>query len=108
MDKQGDLKQAAQEALEDGDVNAAVAKFTEAMMLGGVTAMMVAKRAEICLKQKRYQAVKADARLALKLNPDNAKAYRVRGKALRFLGDYEGSQADLHQAQKIDHDDGVV
>merc|ERR1712217_953498 len=101
-------KQAAQDALEDGDMNTAVAKFTEAMMLGGVTAMMVAKRAEMLLKQKRYRATDVDATLALKLNPDSAKAYRARGKARRFMGDYEGSQADFQQAQKIDYDDGVV
>merc|ERR1712217_602400 len=108
MDKQGDLKQAAQDALEDGDTKTAIAKFTEAMMLGGVTAMMVAKRADMLLKQKRYKAVVADATLALKLNPDSAKAYRARGKARRFLGEYEGSEADFQQAQKIDYDDGVV
>merc|ERR1712217_613167 len=60
MDKQGELKQAAQDALEDGDTKAAVAKFTEAMMLGGVSAMMMAKRADLLLKQNRYNAVVTD------------------------------------------------
>uniref|UniRef100_A0A7S4Q8V0 Ubiquitin-like domain-containing protein n=1 Tax=Alexandrium monilatum TaxID=311494 RepID=A0A7S4Q8V0_9DINO len=108
MDKQGELKQAAQEALEDGDTAKAVAKLSEAMELGGVSAMMVAKRAELLLKQKRYRAAAEDATLALKLNPDSAKAYRARGKARRFLGEYEGSAADFSQAQKIDYDDGVA
>lgn len=108
LDKQGELKQQAQDALEDGDIQAAVDKLTEAMMLGGVSAMMVAKRAEMLIKQKRYKACIADATLALTLNPDSAKAYRVRGKARRFLGDYEGSSSDLGQAQKIDYDDGVA
>ncbi|CAE7913043.1 NOV [Symbiodinium necroappetens] len=49
-DKQGELKSQAADALEDGDVKTAVAKFTEAMMLGGVSAMMVAKRAEMLLR----------------------------------------------------------
>lgn len=108
MDKQGDLKQQAQDALEDGKLDEAVAKFTEAMMLGNVSAMMLAKRAEMLMKQKRYKAAAADAGAALELNPDSAKAYRVRGKARRFLGDYEGSFKDLSQAQKIDYDDGVA
>merc|ERR1712066_182314 len=108
MDNQGELKSQAQDLLEDGDVAKAVQKFTEAMMLGGVTAMMVAKWADMLLKQKRYKAVVADATLALKLNPDSAKAYRARGKARRFLGEYEGSETDFQQAQKIDYDDGVV
>lgn len=108
MDKQGALKSESQDALEDGDLAKAVQKFSEAMMIGGVTAMMLAKRAEMLLKQKRYTAAIADATLALSLNPDSAKAYRVRGKANRSLGNYESSTADLGQAQKIDFDDGVV
>jgi len=107
-DKQGELKGQAQDALEDGDLKVAVSKFTEAMMLGGVSAMMLAKRAEMLLKQKRYRAVEADATLALELNPDSAKAYRARGKARRFLGEYALSAQDFSQAQTIDYDDGVV
>merc|ERR1712176_827339 len=101
-------KQAAQDALEDGDLEKAVSKFTEAMMLGSCSAMMVAKRAEMLLKQKRYRAAVADATLALELNPDSAKGYRARGKARRFIGEYEGSSSDFAQAQKIDYDDGVA
>merc|ERR1712039_802627 len=69
---------------------------------------MLSKRAEMLLKQKRYRAVIADASSALSLNPDSAKAYRIRGKARRFLGEYEGSAEDFSQAQKIDYDDGVA
>jgi len=108
MDKQGELKQQAADAMEDGDLEVAVNKFTDAVMLGGVSAMMIAKRAEMLLKQKRYKAVVADATVALELNPDSAKAYRARGKARRFLGEYEGAAADLSQAQRIDYDDGVA
>ena len=36
------------------------------------------------------------------------EAYRARGKARRFLGDYALSAQDLSQAQTIDYDDGVV
>eukprot|EP00933_Yihiella_yeosuensis_P070877 TRINITY_DN79040_c0_g1_i1.p1 TRINITY_DN79040_c0_g1~~TRINITY_DN79040_c0_g1_i1.p1 ORF type:complete len:273 (-),score=87.67 TRINITY_DN79040_c0_g1_i1:97-915(-) len=108
MDSQCDLKQKAQDALEDGDHKTAVKLFSEAMMLGGVSAMMLAKRAEMLMKQKRYRAVIADATLALKLNPDSAKAFRARGKAHRFLGEYAESAADFSQSQNIDYDDGVA
>jgi len=108
MDKQGELKQQAQDALEDGDASKALEKLTEAMLLGNVSAMMLAKRAEMLIKQKRYKAAVADATLALQLNPDSAKAYRARGRARRFIGDYDGSSADLNQGQAIDYDDGVA
>jgi len=107
MDKQGELKQQAADAAEDGDLGTAVARFTEALMLGGVSAMMVSKRAEMLFKQRRYKATIADATLALTLNPDSAKAYRIRGKARRLLGEYEASASDFSQAQGIDYDDGV-
>lgn len=107
MDKKGELKGKAQDAIEDGDMKAALAAFTEALLLGNVTAMELAKRAEMLLKLKRYKAAAADADAALSLNPDSAKAYRARGKARRFLGQYEGSADDFSQAQKIDYDDGV-
>eukprot|EP00929_Paragymnodinium_shiwhaense_P020912 TRINITY_DN13789_c0_g1_i1.p1 TRINITY_DN13789_c0_g1~~TRINITY_DN13789_c0_g1_i1.p1 ORF type:complete len:275 (-),score=113.43 TRINITY_DN13789_c0_g1_i1:49-873(-) len=108
MDKKGELKSQAQDAIEDGDTKGALAKFTEALLLGNISAMEMAKRAEMLLKLKRYCAAIADADVALELNPDSAKAYRVRGKARRFLGQYEGAGDDLSQAQKIDYDDGVA
>jgi len=107
-DKKGELKGQAQDAIEDGDTKAALAKFTEAILLGNVSAMEMAKRAEMLLKLKRYKAAVADADVALSLNPDSAKAYRARGKARRFLGQYQGAADDLSQAQKIDYDDGVA
>ncbi|CAJ1459024.1 unnamed protein product [Effrenium voratum] len=53
-DKQGELKSKAADALEDGDLGTAVEKFTEAMMLGGVSAMMLAKRADMLLHPGRH------------------------------------------------------
>jgi len=108
MDKQNGLKQKAQDAIEDGDLKSAVTLLGEAFLLGGVTAMMLAKRAELLIKQKRYRATIADATLALSMNPDSAKAYKARGKARRFVGEYEGSAEDFSQAQKIDYDDSVA
>lgn len=108
MDKQCELKQESQEALEDGDLTKSVQKLTEALLMGGVSAMMFAKRAELLVKQKRYRAAIADASRALTMNPDSTKAFRARGKAYRLVGDYEKSAADLSQAQSIDYDDGTA
>merc|ERR1719321_1729199 len=56
QDRQNALKQEAAELLEDGDTSAALAKFSEAINVGAPTAMMVAKRAEILFKLKRFKA----------------------------------------------------
>ncbi|OLQ09664.1 TPR repeat-containing thioredoxin TDX [Symbiodinium microadriaticum] len=53
LDKQGELKQAAAEAQEDGNLAKALEKLTEAFQIGNVSAMMFAKRAELLLKLKR-------------------------------------------------------
>mmetsp|Transcript_30680 Transcript_30680/g.77553 ORF Transcript_30680/g.77553 Transcript_30680/m.77553 type:complete len:249 (+) Transcript_30680:115-861(+) len=108
QDRQNALKGAAAELLEDGDKKAALGKLTEAIMIGAPSAMMISKRAELLLKLKRAKGAAADATAALAINPDSGKAFRVRGKARRYLGDYVGAKSDLDQAQNIDYDDSVA
>eukprot|EP00930_Biecheleria_cincta_P008058 TRINITY_DN109400_c0_g1_i1.p1 TRINITY_DN109400_c0_g1~~TRINITY_DN109400_c0_g1_i1.p1 ORF type:complete len:421 (-),score=121.11 TRINITY_DN109400_c0_g1_i1:54-1283(-) len=108
LDKQGELKQAAAEALEDGDLQKALEKYTEAIKIGNVSAMMYAKRAEILLKLKRPCACIADCTSALEINPDSGKAYRVRGKANRRLGRWEAAHEDLSTGQRLDFDDETI
>eukprot|EP00439_Symbiodinium_sp_Y106_P023831 s1923_g2.t3 len=62
LDNQGELKQAAAEALEDGNLAKALEKLTEAFQIGNVSAMMFAKRAELLLKLKKPCACIALAR----------------------------------------------
>mmetsp|Transcript_25079 Transcript_25079/g.58218 ORF Transcript_25079/g.58218 Transcript_25079/m.58218 type:complete len:411 (+) Transcript_25079:130-1362(+) len=108
MDKQAAAKQAAAEALEDGDTAKALEKYTEAIAIGGATAMMFAKRAELLLKMKKPCACIADCDAALKINPDSAKAYRTRGKAHRKLGHWEEAHKDISMGQQLDYDDDTV
>lgn len=108
QDQQNKIKGEGAELLEDGDKEGALAKYTAAIMVGAPSALMLAKRAEILLKLKRPKAAAADATAAIGINPDSAKAYKLRGKARRYLGDYEGAVADLNSSQKQDYDDGVA
>merc|ERR1719247_3408851 len=85
MDKQAKLKQEAQDAIEDGDKEKALQRLTDAMQIGNVSAMMFAKRADILLKLKRPCACIADCDAAIEVNPDSAKAFRLRGKAYRKI-----------------------
>ena len=69
---------------------------------------MLCKRADLLLKAGRPKAAEIDCEAALAKNPDSAKAYKLRGKARRKLGEYEAAAADLGQAQRIDFDDGIL
>lgn len=106
MDSQCSLKQKAADAEEDGDLAKAVEHQTAAILLSP-SALMLAKRAELLLKLKKPKSAVSDATAALKMNPDSCKALRIRGKALRQLGDYEAARQDLAAAQRSDFDDGV-
>ena len=59
-------------------------------------------------RAQRPRAAALDASAALALNPDSARAYKLRGRARRVAGDYEGAAQDLGQAQRIDFDGEVV
>ncbi|CAJ1328120.1 unnamed protein product [Effrenium voratum] len=100
-------KQEAQDSLEAGDVKTALERLTEVVEGGGATALMLTKRGEILLKERRPLAAIKDCSKALELNPDLGKAYRIRGIALRKLGKYKDAKSDLAQAQHLDFDEGV-
>merc|ERR1719271_137403 len=85
----------------------ALDKYTEAIKIGNVSAMMYTKRADMLLKSKRPLACIADCDAALEINPDSAKAFRLRGKAHRKLGHYEEAHKDISVAQKLDFDDDL-
>lgn len=107
-DKQNAAKGVAAELLEDGDKAAALGKLSEAVMVGNPNAMLLCRRGELLLKMKRPKAAIVDATAALKKNPDSAKAYKIRGKANRFLSKWVEAVDDFAQCQQIDFDDAIA
>lgn len=103
----GRWKQEAQDSLEAGDVKTSLERLTEVIEGGGGSALMLTKRGELLLKERRPLAAIQDCSAALQLNPDLGKAYRVRGIAHRKLGKYKVAKSDLAQAQNLDFDEGV-
>jgi suppressor of tumorigenicity protein 13 len=100
-----DLFSAGRSALQQRSFEEAIAKLTEAIKKAPSKAVFFATRAEVFLKLKKPNAAIKDADRALTLNPNQAKAYKVRGKARRHLGQYEEASLDLNSGQKIDFDD---
>lgn len=101
--RQENEKEAAA-AMASGDVVKAIDKYTEAMRTGGATAMMLATRGALLLKQKRPCAAIRDCSAALKLNVSIVRAYRIRGIAHRQMGHWFKAQRDLSEAQALKFD----
>ena len=69
---------------------------------------MIATRAALLLKARRPCAAIRDCRAAIRINPDCAKAYRIRGLAQRALGRYKAAHSDLATSQTMDFDEEVA
>lgn len=108
LDGQGYAMEAAGDALQAGMLEDALNLYTEAIKFGNSSAMMYAKRAETLLKLKRPCACINDSSEALRLNPNSAKACKVRGKAYRKLCKWQEAFADLTTGQNLDYDDDTA
>jgi suppressor of tumorigenicity protein 13 len=69
------------------------------------SALLFAKRGQCFLKLNKPNACIRDCSRALEVNPDNAAAYKFRGRAHRLLGQWEDAARDLRNACKIDFDE---
>ncbi|XP_040873898.1 TPR repeat-containing thioredoxin TDX isoform X1 [Glycine max] len=63
--------------------------------------------ASIYMKLKKPNAAIRDADTALKINPDSAKGYKIRGMSRAMLGLWEEAASDLHVASKLDYDEEI-
>eukprot|EP01051_Picozoa_sp_SAG22_P018409 SAG22_NODE_3092_length_1947_cov_1.851190_1_plen_480_part_10 len=103
-DKAMAAKQAASEAMQSKDFAAAAEQWGIAIALSP-SPITFAKRADCFIKMGKPVAAVRDCDAALVLNPDSAKASKVRGMAKRLLGEYEEALANLSKGQSIDYDD---
>jgi len=102
------VKNLAGQALERGEINKALDQYTLAISTGGASALMLATRGALLLKQRLPCAAIRDCCVALKLNPDCGKAFHVRGLAHRKLGHWKKAHRDLSQGQKLDFSEESV
>ena len=91
----GELSEAEQDAFDgkrseamstfsEGEWAKAIDLFTEAIKLNPGSAAMFAKRGACYLKLKKPNACIRDCSKAIELNPDNASAYKFRGRSNRY------------------------
>ncbi|XP_047176775.1 TPR repeat-containing thioredoxin TDX isoform X1 [Vigna umbellata] len=98
-------KSKAVDAISEGNLDEALDQLTEAILLNPQSAILYATRASVFVKLKKPNAAIRDADTALKINPDSAKGYKVRGMSRAMLGLWEEAASDLHVASKLDFDE---
>ena len=99
-----DAKSAASDAFGGGDYARAIEKYTEALCIVP-SALTYAKRAECYVRTKRPVSAIRDCDAALALNPDSAKALKIRGAAHRYLGKWNEANRDLSAGLNADFDE---
>ena len=105
----GNLKQEAADANAAGDHAKALDLYNQAVLAAPPSALLYANRAMLLEKLGHYPEAAQDCTWALELNPDSAKALKVRGKLRHLhLGDWHGALQDLNLAQTIDFDPDVA
>ncbi|KAI5382440.1 TPR repeat-containing thioredoxin TDX [Lathyrus oleraceus] len=100
-------KSKALDALSQGYFDQALDLLTEAILLNPHSAILYATRASVFIKLKKPNAAIRDADTALKINPDSAKGYKIRGLSRAMLGLWREALSDLHVASKIDYDEEI-
>lgn len=92
---------------EAGDIQGAIADYTEAIRLNPNYAKAHNKRGIIHGRNLRdYPAAKADFDRAIEINPNYGDAYYNRARVREFLEDKDGAIADYHKAAELYEKDG--
>lgn len=85
-----------------GDLEGALADFTEAMRLDPESPWAAYNRGDTYLAKREYLAAVADLSTALRLNPQFALSHARRGDAYRLNGELDRAIADYTNALRLD------
>lgn len=99
-----EAKSKASNAFNTGDYDLALNEYTKAILIAP-SPLTYAKRAEVLIKLRRPNAAIRDCDAALKMNPDSAKAMKIRGAACRYLGRWNDANRDLSAGLNADFDE---
>lgn len=98
-------KMEAMEAFREKRYPESIELFTKAIKNNPKSGILYASRAQALLDMKKPNAAITDTTVAIRINPDSAKPYKVRARAHRALGHYEQALRDIQLGQKLDWDE---
>jgi tetratricopeptide (TPR) repeat protein len=87
---------------ENGDLDQAIAEFTEALRIAPQSAAAYHNRAVVRARKGEHDKAIADFTKALRFDPEDAATYRNRGRAYSNMGQYDRALADYNQALGLD------
>jgi tetratricopeptide (TPR) repeat protein len=89
-----------------GEVDRAIASFTQALELNPKFADAFFNRAELLAKKQDFNASLADYDRAIELTPDDAGMRTARANLKSSLGDAQGALADFEEAMRLQPESG--
>jgi len=99
------LKIQAMDCQREGKFEESLNLFTKAIQINPLAGILYASRAQVLLDMKKPNAAIKDCETAIRIAPDSAKGYKIRGRAHRMLGLYELALRDYQLGQKLDFDE---
>eukprot|EP01101_Sappina_pedata_P002066 TRINITY_DN12342_c0_g1_i1.p1 TRINITY_DN12342_c0_g1~~TRINITY_DN12342_c0_g1_i1.p1 ORF type:complete len:362 (-),score=190.30 TRINITY_DN12342_c0_g1_i1:7-1092(-) len=104
IDNGNEFRVKGQQALSEKNYQLAIEEFTNAIKQCR-SAAFFSYRASAYLALKKPNAAIKDCDTAISINPDNSKAYKIKGRAHRALGHWKSAAESLRTANKYDFDE---
>jgi len=79
--------------------------YTQAIKNNPHSGILYASRAQVFLDMKKPNAAIRDCEIAIRIAPDSAKGYKIRGRARKSIGQYDTALRDIQTGQKLDWDE---
>jgi len=105
--KSSQLKNQGLEKHREKKFQESIDLLTQAIKLNPNSGINYASRAQVLLDMKKPNAAIRDCDTAIKIAPDSAKPHKVRGRALRAIGQYEDALKSTQLGQKMDWDENT-
>ncbi len=88
-------------AFQNGNFDAAIVAYTEAIRLDPKNAEAYCNRSRAYARKGDFDKAFADCNEALRLDPKDAKAYYTRGVVCKKMGEKAKAEEDFAQAKKL-------
>ncbi|NEP81145.1 MAG: tetratricopeptide repeat protein [Okeania sp. SIO3B3] len=99
------LYKQGRELAKQGEQQAAIANYTQALELNAQNAAIYYQRGNSYYSQKTYEKAITDLTQALRINPKYTQAYQKRGLIYDEIGDYKNAIQDYSQSIKLNPQD---